>query len=457
MRRLSLQLAVLFGSLTLLAIACTPGPAPDDDDDDDDDGGISCATADEEWTTCAAVTGSPTPPPFCASLAAGTIGGDSDWGCIASLLTNWDCASGLPASLAEFGTCINLDPGDDDDTSGDDDTGDDDTIGDDDDSVPSGPCTDDSSEPNNDFATAIPAGTGGSYTVCPDDDDFFSITVNAGSYLQVNLTFLDEEGDIDLKIKDAADTNLASSGSTSDDEAAAFLADTTATYYIWVTLYSDSGAIVGNTYNMTVATGTPGAEDCGDSLDNDFDGDTDCADSDCDGNANCLEDCGDGIDNDGDFATDCADSSCDGDPACVCPTDAFEDNDAWDTPKPVSAGTHAGLSVCPQDEDWYTFSSNSLATIDFTFSDVEGDLDCKLYDADTFDPNNLFLSLASGVGVADTESCTGTTAATQGNYLLRVYLASDNDTYPSDGTGIPGDTICLTCAFGNSYQMSISF
>jgi len=165
MRRLSLQLAVLFASITLLAIACTPAPTPDDDDDLPT--AISCAIADEAWTTCAAITGSPTPPPFCASLAAGTIGSDSDWGCIASVLNNsWDCAAGLPSSLDEFGTCINLDPGgDDDDTSGDDDTGDDD------DSVPSGPCTDDTSEPNNDLATATPAGSGGTFTACPDDED----------------------------------------------------------------------------------------------------------------------------------------------------------------------------------------------------------------------------------------------------------------------------------------------
>ena len=64
---------------------------------------------------------------------------------------------------------------------------------------------------------------------------------------------------------------------------------------------------------------------CSDNLDNDCDGDTDCADGDCAGQAcgtgsgascqggNCVEQqCGDGIDNDQDGQTDCADPDCGG-------------------------------------------------------------------------------------------------------------------------------------------------
>ncbi len=52
-------------------------------------------------------------------------------------------------------------------------------------------------------------------------------------------------------------------------------------------------------------------EDCNDGIDNDGDGDVDCADLDC--FSACFEehDCGDGIDNDGDGAIDCADGDCD--------------------------------------------------------------------------------------------------------------------------------------------------
>ena len=53
--------------------------------------------------------------------------------------------------------------------------------------------------------------------------------------------------------------------------------------------------------------------DCGNMVDDDNDGDTDCADSDCTGNMSCPETetiCDDNVDNDFDGETDCADSDC---------------------------------------------------------------------------------------------------------------------------------------------------
>jgi len=479
MPRLSLVLASVFALTLALSTACiVQGPAPSDDDDDATDG-ISCATADEAWTTCAAVTSSPTPAPFCASLAAGAIGADSDWGCIAALLGQWECENGLPASLDEFGTCINLDPNgdDDDDTPGDDD---------DDDSVPTGPCNDDTYEPNNDFTTATPV-TPGNYpglVSCIDDDDYYSINVGAGECLQADFTFVDDEGDIDVSIRNAEDTLLDGGASGTDNENVAFIADTSATYYLYVKLFSDSGTAVGNTYDMLINSATPPAEtctdgidndcdgdidcadsdcagsascveDCTDGIDNDADGDTDCADSSCDGHASCVEDCGDGVDNDADGDTDCADSSCAGDSACICATDPYEENDSYNAPKPIaSAGTpYTGLSTCLGDEDWYSFSSQGAATITLAFTDADGDIDCKLYDADSaqwtpdpadpnWEPNLSTPSIASSTSVGDSEDCSGS-GATNGNYLLRVYF------YPNQTTDPNG--------FGNTYDLSISY
>ena len=70
---------------------------------------------------------------------------------------------------------------------------------------------------------------------------------------------------------------------------------------------------------------------CGDEVDNDRDGATDCGDPDCDG-ASCgdacvcggAEVCGDGQDNSGDGQIDCADSACDAQPCgdgCQCQSD----------------------------------------------------------------------------------------------------------------------------------------
>jgi hypothetical protein len=58
---------------------------------------------------------------------------------------------------------------------------------------------------------------------------------------------------------------------------------------------------------------------CTDGLDNDADGDIDCADSDCTTNTTCLEsgNCSDKLDNDIDGLTDCDDSDCTSDSACT--------------------------------------------------------------------------------------------------------------------------------------------
>ncbi|MCH7839013.1 MAG: trypsin-like peptidase domain-containing protein [Planctomycetes bacterium] len=66
---------------------------------------------------------------------------------------------------------------------------------------------------------------------------------------------------------------------------------------------------------------TPSTEVCDDGVDNDCDGDVDCADADCSGDPACActpstEVCDNGVDDDCDGATDCDDADCSADPAC---------------------------------------------------------------------------------------------------------------------------------------------
>ncbi len=74
-----------------------------------------------------------------------------------------------------------------------------------------------------------------------------------------------------------------------------------------------------------------GAEVCNDGLDNDCDGDFDCADADCEFDPACVctpspEVCDDGVDNDCDELTDCDDPDCELDEACqVAANDLCED------------------------------------------------------------------------------------------------------------------------------------
>ncbi len=94
------------------------------------------------------------------------------------------------------------------------------------------------------------------------------------------------------------------------------VADTT--YYVHID-GSDSPPLTGM-YTITVAR----AETCDDGVDNDGDGDVDCADSDCADRTDCDESSygasaclpSDGVDDDDDGLTDCADPDCAQQPAC---------------------------------------------------------------------------------------------------------------------------------------------
>ena len=74
--------------------------------------------------------------------------------------------------------------------------------------------------------------------------------------------------------------------------------------------------------------------ECDDGADNDYDGDYDCNDTDCEWALDCYEnftdgDCSDGADNDRDGLFDCDDPDCADDPSCAMEDDCTDgaDND----------------------------------------------------------------------------------------------------------------------------------
>ncbi len=85
-------------------------------------------------------------------------------------------------------------------------------------------------------------------------------------------------------------------------------------YYVLIDGWQ--GAV--SNFTMTVQC-TPSSEtDCDDAIDNDGDGNLDCADIDCLGSAACPElACDDGVDNDADGFIDCNDVDCFGTPTCL--------------------------------------------------------------------------------------------------------------------------------------------
>ncbi|MFT6629964.1 MAG: hypothetical protein ACJA1R_003247, partial [Flavobacteriales bacterium] len=104
---------------------------------------------------------------------------------------------------------------------------------------------------------------------------------------------------------------------------------------------------------------------CGDGIDNDGDGPTDCADVDCAADGACVElVCDDGVDNDSDDDVDCADADCAGDPICVEVCDDGVDNDA-DGATDCADPDCAALAICIE----------SICD-DGIDNDGDGDIDC---------------------------------------------------------------------------------
>lgn len=109
-------------------------------------------------------------------------------------------------------------------------------------------------------------------------------------------------------------------------------------------------------------------EVCDSGEDEDLDGDIDCADSDCEDADGCFEDCTDGIDNDGNGDIDCADEGCADAPAC------FDECTAVAVSGPgvfTGSSTDEGVTVTDaqydDDPDFScSFASGESVAIEFT-------------------------------------------------------------------------------------------
>jgi hypothetical protein len=127
------------------------------------------------------------------------------------------------------------------------------------------------------------------------------------------------------------------------------------TFTIIVTGYD--GAETG-AYELSISQPPPTEEGmCGDGMDNDRDGFTDCSDDDCASEPACTEtDCANMVDDDMDGATDCEDFDCSGDPACVedCANGSDDDLDGYtdcEDPDCDADGACAGMEHCTNGVD----------------------------------------------------------------------------------------------------------
>ncbi|MEQ1572311.1 MAG: hypothetical protein ABMA64_42195, partial [Myxococcota bacterium] len=139
---------------------------------------------------------------------------------------------------------------------------------------------------------------------------------------------------------------------------------------------------------------------CADGGDEDFDGQVDCADPDCD--SVCFEDCANGVDDDLDGRTDCTDSTCTGDLACepTCPNSEFTDTLSASTDgQPDGATSACGFPGAPDysaaftapTDGRYQFSLSSTGTaFDSTLSVYDTCFGIELDCADAWSPTSPY-------------------------------------------------------------------
>ncbi len=115
----------------------------------------------------------------------------------------------------------------------------------------------DADEPNNDFAQAHKVYSSDypeTSLVIQDIADYYYFSVEAGSYITVNISFYHVIADLDLYLYNTAQTQVNSSTSASNDwERVTYLAGVTGNYYIRVYRYSSNQAL----YDLSVKVTAP--------------------------------------------------------------------------------------------------------------------------------------------------------------------------------------------------------
>ena len=200
------------------------------------------------------------------------------------------------------------------------------------------------------------------------------------------------------------------------NEACSFTSPSAGTWHIGINAYSTfSGLSLAASYSAAGAA----TEACGDGVDNDGDGDTDCADADCASDASCAgptETCDDGVDNDGDGDTDCADSDC-ADSHCVS--------------DPACA---SGVEDCDDGGD-----NDGDGDTDCDDSDCAGDASCTPEICDDGVDNN-----DDGDADCDDEACSGEAACLTEDCSNGMDDDGDGDVDCGDST-CPDEPVCKSC------------
>jgi hypothetical protein len=119
-------------------------------------------------------------------------------------------------------------------------------------------CLEDAFEPNNAPTQAINLSSGAypELALCPADYDWYTFDVSAGKVVSVDINFVHDDGDLDLRLYHESSFNqpVASSLSKSDNESIEYITLQSGVYFIRVNGFAGSG----NQYDLSLDYGSTG-------------------------------------------------------------------------------------------------------------------------------------------------------------------------------------------------------
>lgn len=230
------------------------------------------------------------------------------------------------------------------------------------------PIVDDALEPNDDATSATPlmeAFEGEARSLCADDEDWSVIMVPAGQRLVAEATFAPEEGNLEMMLLSRDGGGLGASFATIGRERVELPAlDEPRVVYLRV-FAADAPLDAPLTYTLSVGFELPAG----------------------------------------------------------CQADDDESNDTISTATRIQPGTREGLTLCPEDEDYYVISGNTFQEIvvTITFDGEAADLDLGLLDAFF----NTVVATSQGLGDQEQVSYLVLFA---GDLVISVYSADGRGT-----------------------------
>ncbi len=270
------------------------------------------------------------------------------------------------------------------------------------------PSGDDAFEDNDLQSQAWPISTGTYNSLVCGDDDWFNITVTAGSTLYVDIYFSQSVADLDLQLYNASGL-LNSSAGVTDHEGVSFKSLVTSPYSFRIFRYWNYQSP--NSYNMIISIFTPAVDD------------------------------------------------------------NYEENDVIEDAKYTSPGVYPSLISRYGDYDWYylSVSAGNTLTVDITFNHLIADLDLYLYDTLGIEVNRsasasqdieivsykvtsggyYYIRVLNYYGSPNTYTMTITVGQTSGDDGFE-----ENDVFSSAAYIAPGTYPSLVCANDDWFYVS---